>query len=101
MREGTCHEAFGCPVPIAGSRRCKLCGKIYRFCKAHKPWATVCMNGHVTRAHPETLSDSWIDSVLDNADAMKGLRDEHKRAPELWQKLIDRLDARAEARKAN
>jgi hypothetical protein len=98
MREGSCKEALGCSAPVAGKHECALCGKIYKFCKMHKPWATVCMNGHVLRTHPETVSDTKIDQILDNDEAMRGLQEERRRSPDLWEKLFARLEARKAAR---
>lgn len=55
--EGTCHEAFGCPIPFAGGQ------------------------------------------LIDDEKMLQGFREQHRIEPELWQTLIDRLDARIEARK--
>lgn len=100
IREGSCREGLGCPAPLAGYRSCTLCGKVYRFCKAHKSWAITCMNGHFLRVHPEFVSDSDIDKVIDNEVDLRGIREQYKQSPDLWEKLVDRIDARIEVRKA-
>lgn len=78
-----------CGRPGCGVDECKLCGKRYVRCHAHHEAIRTMLHGHVLRVHPETLPKSKFLEILKNPVMMNGLRQQHERSPELWQRFFE------------
>jgi SEC-C motif len=79
--------SFVCTVCLASKR-----GMQYGYCAVHKDQVRILCNGHIIRTHPETVPQ-MVENVARNPEALAVVREEAKRDPARWKKLVDAIDA--------